>query len=225
MKQFILISALVVYTCVVSAQELNYNEQPLEIIHDSLNIDSIINAELMHRFTPPIDINFKNKLPATYEQFKREFLTINVNTGSIEIPGLPKAKPGIPTLMNDKAIKSPLFAIMSPVSFLYYNLSKEEISKRKHYRLSGERKDFDMVDKKINREKLMAWTGIKKDEELDKFILFCDFSVNYLRSVNEYDLIVKVKEKYKEFQDINKPLNLFRNSCPTNKVLFVGWSA
>ncbi len=137
-------------------------------------------------------------LPSNYADFKRRFLALKLNNEPIDI-GLPKAKPGIPKLLDDNYIKSFWFAINSPISFLYYNFSKVERSRRKAYELRYEKDQYAVIDSKINRHKIQYWTGLKEND-LDNFILYCDFSFNYLLSVDEYDLILKVKEKLQDFK-------------------------
>jgi hypothetical protein len=142
------------------------------------------------------------KLPESYTDFKRKFLALKLDNEPIDL-GLPKAKPGIPHLLDKDYISSPWFALNSPISFFYYNFSKAERSKRKAYELRHEKDQYAVIDSKINRHKIQYWTGLK-ESDLDKFILFCDFSFDYLLSVKEYDLIQKVKQKLQDFKNMPK---------------------
>jgi hypothetical protein len=141
------------------------------------------------------------KLPANYEEFKQKFLALKLNNEPLDI-GLPKAKPGTPKLLDDSYIKSLGFALSSPISFFYYNFSKVERSKRRVYELRNEKAQYAVIDSKISRHKIQYWTGLK-EQDLDSFILFCDFSFDYMLSASEYDLIFKVKEKLVEFRMAN----------------------
>jgi len=142
------------------------------------------------------------KLPDNYTDFKRKFLALKLDNEPIDI-GLPKVKHGIPPLLDKNYLSSPWFALNSPISFLYYNFSKAERSKRKAYELRHEKDQYAVIDNKINRHKIQYWTGLKEND-LDKFILFCDFSFDYMLSANEYELIQKVKQKLQVFKDTNK---------------------
>jgi len=139
-----------------------------------------------------------SRLPQNYEEFKKKFLALKLNNEPLDI-GLPKAKPGIPQLLDESFIKSLGFALNSPISFFYYNFSKVERSRRRVFELRHEKEQYAVIDSKINRHKIQYWTGLKEGN-LDKFILFCNFSFNYMLTVSEYDLILKVKEKFEEFK-------------------------
>jgi len=146
------------------------------------------------------------KLPVSYLEFQHKFLALKIKDETIDI-GLPKAKPGKPKLLDENYIGSLGFALTSPVSFFYYNFSKAERSKRRAYELRHEKEQYAVIDRKINRHKIEYWTGLK-EEKLDKFILFCNFSFDYMLYSNEYDIILKVKERLEEFNRLNySPVN------------------
>lgn len=198
MKPLILIFSFLVISIICYCQE---NIIVPRTLNDTLKLDSLIRNGLLDYLIKDIDTNrLKDKavLPGTYEEFKRKFLALKLDNEPIDI-GLPKAKPGIPQLLDDNYIKSLGFALNSPISFLYYNFSKVERSKRKHIRLRYESEEYAKIDKKFNRHKIQYWTGLK-EKELDKFILFCHFSLEYLLTSNEYDIILKIKEKLVDFK-------------------------
>jgi hypothetical protein len=184
------------------SQENNFIE-PFIMPPDTLLPDSVIDANYFNFINEEVIRNLIKdtaKLPATYEEFKIKFLALKLNNEPVDI-GLPKVKQGIPPLLDQKYIKSLGFALNSPISFFYYNFSKVERSRRKAYELRNEREQYAIIDSKINRLKMQHWTGLK-DQELDKFILYCDFSFNYMLTTKEYDLILKVKEKLEDYKRI-----------------------
>ncbi len=140
-----------------------------------------------------------------YTVFKWNFLEIRLNN---EVPdiGLPKARPGIPQLLDDKYLSSPLFAIFNPIDFFYFNFNRHEISKRKAYRLEAYAPIQRKIDAKYNRQNIEKWTGLKNDK-LTKFVLFCNFDNNFLSQVNEYDLMVTINQKLQEFISLSDSCN------------------
>lgn len=131
----------------------------------------------------------------TKEEFIKKFLALKINEQKIN-PGLPESEHTVPKLSDDKYVKNPLFAITSPVSFLYYNLNRKEISKRRIINLMAE---SEIIDKKYNRRKVGGWTGLK-GEDLTGFILFCNFKNDWLISASQYEIILKVNEKFLEYK-------------------------
>ena len=176
-----------------------------KILNDTVKLDSIMHNDFFDFVNKEVLKNAlkeSEKLPDNYTDFKRKFLALKLDNEPIDI-GLPKVKHGIPPLLDKNYLSSPWFALNSPISFLYYNFSKAERSKRKAYELRHEKDQYAVIDNKINRHKIQYWTGLKEND-LDKFILFCDFSFDYMLSANEYELIQKVKQKLQDFKDTNK---------------------
>jgi hypothetical protein len=199
LKKFKLIVSIVFIGSICYCQENSI--EPPKILKDTMKPDSLMHNDFFDFVNKEIIKNILKdsaKLPENYSDFKRKFLALKLDNGPIDI-GLPKAKPGIPQLLDKDFISSPLFLLNSPVSFFYYNFSKLERSKRKAYELRHEKDQYAVIDNKINRHKIQFWTGLKEND-LDKFILFCDFSFDYLLSANEYELIQKVKEKLGAFK-------------------------
>jgi hypothetical protein len=56
-----------------------------------------------------------------------------------------------------------------------------------------------IIDKKYNREIIYDITHLSEDE-LTEFMSFCYFSEEYLYSATEYEILVKIEEKFKEFK-------------------------
>ncbi len=80
-------------------------------------------------------------------------------------------------------------------------LSAQDLERIKLKEIMKEEKIQAAIDKKYNRQMIGNLTGLK-DIELDEFILFCKFSKRYLQFASEYDIMVKVLEKYKEFKEM-----------------------
>jgi hypothetical protein len=133
-----------------------------------------------------------------YNQFKHEFLLAEPKK-RFEITGVPKPKyQDIPVLLDTNYIRSSEFLVFHPISFLYYNLSKEEKSKRKVYYLERQQREQVVIDKKYNRDLIEKMTGLT-GEEITKFMWFCNFSHQFLYEASELEIIQKIDEKFREY--------------------------
>ena len=56
-----------------------------------------------------------------------------------------------------------------------------------------------VIDKKYNREVIYSITHLS-DDEITEFMGFCNFSEDYLFETTEYDILVKIEEKFKEYK-------------------------
>jgi hypothetical protein len=151
----------------------------------------------------------------SYSDFKRKVVDLDLKEKELKL-GLPTVKPGLPVYLDKNKVKSLGFALNSPISFLYYNLSKEEQSRRRVIELEAEEKDLKLIDKKYNYAMISLWSGLK-GEELNEFILFCNFSNEYLIGSNDYEIIKNVKAKYAEFISMKS----IKKQEEDNKKLFI----
>lgn len=142
-------------------------------------------------------------LPRTYEQFKKALLELEPEE-PFTIAGLPNTKQReIPLLLDTNYLQSTGFAISSPISYLYYNFSKEEQSKRKVQYLTKEEREQVRIDKKFNRELIQRMTGLV-GEEITDFIVFCNFSHKYLYEATELEILMRIDQKFKAYQSERK---------------------
>lgn len=185
-------------------------------LNDSLpGFDQIIRVDSLYDFTknlhfePDIRTQLNNlsdssmeyqrmyRLFGTYEDFKRKFLALKIK----EMPdlGLPKASPGLPKLLDESYVGSLGFALTSPISFFYYNMSREEMNKRRLIELQERDKIQRKIETKYNRQNVSNWTGLKEPELLE-FMYFCNFNDAFLLQANEWDIFIAVKAKLTEFK-------------------------
>ncbi len=137
-------------------------------------------------------------LPHSYEVFRHRFLEIEPDRG-LEIEGLPKAKIiDIPVLLDTNNIQSSEFAVMHPLSYLYYNFSKEEKSKRKVFYLERQKREQIVIDKKYNRELIENITGLHGDSITD-FIAFCGFGHLFLYEATPLEIVEMIIKKFQEY--------------------------
>ena len=82
-------------------------------------------------------------------------------------------------------------------------LSPEEVQRLKLKEIMKEERIQGVIDKKFNRQIVSDLTGLK-DVELDDFMLFCKLDRKFLLKSNQYDILVKVLEKFEEFKQLKK---------------------
>jgi hypothetical protein len=93
-------------------------------------------------------------------------------------------------------------------------LSPEDIQRIKLKKIVGEENIQKSIDRKYNRQIVADLTGLN-DFDLDDFILFCAFDKNYLYKTNQYDILVRMLEKFEEFKKLKKcgSLEIFPEFC------------
>ncbi|MBN2212809.1 MAG: carboxypeptidase-like regulatory domain-containing protein [Bacteroidales bacterium] len=97
-------------------------------------------------------------------------------------------------------------------------LSPEEVQRLKLKEIIKEEKIQSVIDKKFNREIVAGLTGLH-DKELDDFMLFCNLDRQFLLEANQYEILVKVLERFEAFKQIKKNTGTiqkpFRHACST----------
>jgi hypothetical protein len=129
--------------------------------------------------------------PSTFEEFKEEFLKLEV-----EDP-LANLKLVLPTPGEMRNLAYPLggFVAKGPVSLLYDQFSKEARSKRLYAGLM--RKDRAAV--RYNNTLIAKITGIKDEDEIKKFIDFCALQIQFILDSSDYELYAAIMGCYDEF--------------------------
>ena len=93
-------------------------------------------------------------------------------------------------------------AIQSPITALYVAFSKREKTKRMIAELEYRDEQREVV-KEILRVYVHADIIGLEDEEFDDFITFLNLNDHFLRTANDYELIVYIKQKYEHFRNLN----------------------
>ncbi len=78
--------------------------------------------------------------------------------------------------------------------------SKKERELRKLAKIKQKEQLQKQLDKKFNRNLVAKITGLK-GKELDDFMQYCDFDRDFILKTSEYDLIVIIKDMYKEYEN------------------------
>lgn len=90
------------------------------------------------------------------------------------------------------------FSLGSPISSVVNIFSKEAKELRKYEKVKKDYPRQKTINEKYNMEVVEEITGLK-DEDLNKFMLFCKISDDYILTANDYEIVVAVHNCYKEF--------------------------
>jgi hypothetical protein len=172
--------------------------------HDTLvPVNSLVSQRkiIMHRKHYPIPEAKVFEWGSTYTDFKKAIVGMPNQQSLGESLGLPVQDPDyIPFEMNEAYLKSPLFLIKSPVSFFYYNISKEAKSARKVYWMNKNMEKQKRFDEILSMESVSSMTGIS-GEELQAFRVYlyqeikCDFNCPELQIFTEILALWKVYQE------------------------------
>jgi len=88
--------------------------------------------------------------------------------------------------------KGTLFELSQPI------LSAQQKEKNKHTESLKKAEQQRIIDKKFNREIIKKLTQIPENK-ISEFIMYCDFSFDYLLHSTEYDIALSIRKKYDEY--------------------------
>lgn len=141
---------------------------------------------------------------ATYADFREAFIEMPVQQTLSSSLGLPSQDPEkVPLEMNEQAVKSAGLLLTSPISFFYYNFSRQAKSARKVYWLKKNQEKSDWFDTIVSAENLSGITGLL-GEDLDQFQIFltrqmaCDFNCS------EFEIYDEIYSLWQTYQELEK---------------------
>jgi hypothetical protein len=144
------------------------------------------------------------KWGATYGDFRAAIIEMPVQQTLGASMGLPQQDPDkVPMEMDEQAIKSAGLLLSSPISFFYYNFSKQAKSERKVYWLQKNQGKHDMFNAIVNAENISHITGLA-GEKLQKFQAFllrrmvCNFNCSELAIYKEIHGLWTVYQEMEE---------------------------
>jgi hypothetical protein len=138
---------------------------------------------------------------SSFEDMKKAFLAMPEKENFQKRLGLPQADPdAIPFYLDEKKISSPAFAIQSPVSFLYYNLSQKEKSRRKLYKIERDRWRTEKFNAIFNRQNVSQITGLK-DEELEEFWFYLSKKMKCGINCKELEILEEINQHFARWKD------------------------
>ena len=93
--------------------------------------------------------------------------------------------------------------LFSPITALYEKFSKEGKERQKLAEL--QEKDYigKLIEERITTKQIMDLTGMSK-LETERFIEWCDFSADFIKSMNTYYFIMVVKHKAEQYKKLNR---------------------
>lgn len=103
-------------------------------------------------------------------------------------------------------VNTPGFGLVfSPISALYDMFSKEGKERRKLEEI--QEKDYltAILDEKVSTAYVMKITGMTL-KETNEFIIWCNFSPDFIMRLSEYDLISVIAYKYKQYKNLKMRL-------------------
>ena len=137
----------------------------------------------------------------TYTKFKKKFMEVEIEDDRYVVPGLPDVRPGrIPALLDTNVIRHPLFAIIHPISFFYYNFNKRQKNLRLYLKLLDRDRLKALAAIRYNKEVINSITGLE-GEDLDDFIDFCKIPPEYVIRTNDYNLYILTLKLLEEYRD------------------------
>ena len=89
-----------------------------------------------------------------------------------------------------------------PVTALYNLFSSEGKQQRYYQKLMDETHDFMIIGEKFNGEMVAQITGLK-DDELVRFMSWCNFSHDFLRNYSPETIKRAIRTKYQEYREGN----------------------
>lgn len=133
---------------------------------------------------------------STYDRFKQGVLGQESQTNNFGIDPISKFEVYTPPLPNQGGLNIPF--VISPVTFLYNLLSKEGRQQRYLLSVVNGTADHVVIGEKFNGLIVNQLTGLK-DDELVKFMSYCNFPKEYLLQASEAEINRAVMQMYREY--------------------------
>ncbi len=148
-----------------------------------------------------------------YEDFKKQFLALRLpeteTTRLRENLRLIARQEATNAANNKKAsdayttkTNTELVTVSVPI------LSREDKQRLNYAEVLKKEARQRVIDKKYNREIIYKVTQLSEDE-ITEFMGFCNFSEEYLYHATEYEILVKIEEKFKEYKLLKESGGLF----------------
>jgi hypothetical protein len=138
---------------------------------------------------------------STYGDFKQALLKMPMKENLAEKLHLPTQDPNIiPYYLNSELLSSAGFLFISPIDFLYQNLNKTEISRRKVYELIKNKEMIDNYNNIYSYENISSITGLK-DQELFDFLAWLETRFECDYHCSEMQIITELLNRWKNYKE------------------------
>jgi len=91
-------------------------------------------------------------------------------------------------------------AVSSPVTFLYQAFSKRERSKRLVAEMRNEDRKRELLKELFSKYVDYDIIDLENDR-FDEFVDFCNVSDHFMQSSSQYDFLVHIKQRFKEYEN------------------------
>jgi hypothetical protein len=138
----------------------------------------------------------------TWEEFRQRFINLNQPKTPTEKLAQNLAE------SSQKAAKEAYYQAMANgkldgVTLLTVPiLTRDEKERIALGKILDKEKVRNQIFKKFNPDVVRKVTGLTSDDEIIEFMIFCDFSDEYLLDVNEYDLMTQIAKRYETYKRI-----------------------
>ncbi|MFY0689589.1 MAG: hypothetical protein JXQ90_20630 [Cyclobacteriaceae bacterium] len=142
-----------------------------------------------------------NILPS--EQFLKQQILNHQPEEKQSFYGMPQVQIGPSKMLSDAHVKSVGFAIRHPFGFAYHNLSKKQKEKRKAHHLKQTARNRTIAYDKFTRDYVQQLTKLEGND-LTNFMLYCDFSEEFLMASTQFQVGEAIKDKFKAYSHTGK---------------------
>ncbi len=182
---------------------IGYHSKALIITEKELEAD-FIEVRMVQRDYQLAEVEV-NPL-GTKAQFRKKFMELEVDDGTIEIIGVRKPtaeRRTVPITEDRQEIRKAKYLFTNPASFLYGNLSRDARKRQQLHRLEREKKRHRYNHLKFNEDVVGGITGYS-DAELAEFMAYCNFSEQDIYRTTEYELAVMILNRQHSFERISE---------------------
>ncbi len=152
---------------------------------------------ILRQDTILLDITEIYPWPATYEEFKRKFVEFDEPENFVEL-NLPEIK--VPPLTHPGHIG---ITLPGPVTLLYNLFSRRAKRQRQYAALMEFEKTQQKLALRYNKEIIFRITGLTDDEEINKFMKYCNFTDEFIFNSLEYEIYLAIRNCYLSYVNSN----------------------
>ena len=143
------------------------------------------------------------KWGSSYSEFLDEVERMGPGEQLSEKLELPEQDPGVvPFDKNEELLKSSKFFFSSPISYLYYNYSKQEKSARKVYKLDKDRGLIDRFNEMLSAASIASITGLQ-GKKLETFMIYLNSNLSCTYTCDEIALMTEILAIWKRYSELH----------------------
>lgn len=94
-------------------------------------------------------------------------------------------------------------AVFNPITSIYNLFNKKSKQLRRLRRIKGDEQIRNLLLTKVDRETLVALTGIEKID-LDEILLNCNYSKDYIETANDLQILDAISNCFEEYKVLNR---------------------